>query len=170
MDILTSVRWYFIVVLIGVSLIIEYLIVEYGFLCLLAVVCLLWRNVCLVSGEESFWVSKETAMFVSPVQDFVRWQELLFSPSDTSVEWCFLGTCFSPSDTSMEWCFLETWSLPGTLPRLNDAQNIPFHCSFHAGCSTTRREVLYLQSQLQGCAMRTIVQGPVLDERASSLV
>ena len=154
MDILTSVRWYFIVVLIGVSLIIEYLIVEYGFLCLLAVVCLLWRNVCLVSGEESFWVSKETAMFVSPVQDFVRWQELLFSPSDTS----------------MEWCFLETWSLPGTLPRLNDAQNIPFHCSFHAGCSTTRREVLYLQSQLQGCAMRTIVQGPVLDERASSLV
>ena len=154
MDILTSVRWYFIVVLIGVSLIIEYLIVEYGFLCLLAVVCLLWRNVCLVSGEESFWVSKETAMFVSPVQDFVRWQELLFSPSDTS----------------MEWCFLETWSLPGTLPRLNDAQNIPFHCSFHAGCSTTRREVLYLQSQLQGCAMRTIVQGPVLDESASSLV
>ena len=154
MDILTSVRWYFIVVLIGFSLIIEYLIVEYGFLCLLAVVCLLWRNVCLVSGEESFWVSKETAMFVSPVQDFVRWQELLFSPSDTS----------------MEWCFLETWSLPGTLPRLNDAQNIPFHCSFHAGCSTTRREVLYLQSQLQGCAMRTIVQGPVLDERASSLV
>ena len=145
MDILTSVRWYFIVVLIGVSLIIEYLIVEYGFLCLLAVVCLLWRNVCLVSGEESFWVSKETAMFVSPVQDFVRWQELFFSPSDTSVEWCFLGT----------------WSLPGTLPRLNDAQNISFCCSFHAGCSTTRREVLYLQSQLHGCAMHTVVQGPV---------
>lgn len=154
MDILTSVRWHFIVVLIGVSLIIEYLIVEYGFLCLLAVVYLLWGNVCLVSGEESFWVSKETAMFVSPVQDFVRWQELLFSPSDTSVEWRFIGT----------------WSFPGTLPRLDDAQNISFHCSCHAGCSTTRREVLYLQSQLHGCAVCTVVQGPVVDERASSLV
>ena len=77
MDSLTSVRWYFIVVLIGISLIIEYLIVEYGFLCLLAIVCLLWRNVYLVPGEESFCVSKETAMFVSTIQDFIRWQEFL---------------------------------------------------------------------------------------------
>ena len=61
MDSLTSVRWHFIIVLIGISLIIEYLIVECGFLCLLAIVCLLWRNVYLVSGEENFCVSKETA-------------------------------------------------------------------------------------------------------------
>ena len=50
-------------------------------------VCLLWRNVYLVSGGRKLlnlqWNSHVCG---SPVQDFVRWQELLFSPSDTSME------------------------------------------------------------------------------------
>ena len=57
--ILTSMRWYLIVVLILISLIMSYL--EHLFRCLLAIFCLLWRNDCLVLwpifwlGHLFFW-------------------------------------------------------------------------------------------------------------------
>ena len=53
MGILTSVRWYLIVILIGFSLIVRD--IEHLFMYLLAILCLLWRKVYLVL-LPSFWL------------------------------------------------------------------------------------------------------------------